>query len=89
MQKVLSTLLPFVDYCSAGRLDAIPLLDIEENRVNLDDVSFYYEKMSKLYPHIKVFYSTLREIKYTSSNSLSATELARMAITLKVIADRF
>lgn len=69
-KKVLSTLLPFVDYCSAGKLDAIHLLGIEENG---NDLPYYYEEMSKLYPNIEVFYSTLREIKSTSTNTLAGT----------------
>jgi 2-dehydro-3-deoxygluconokinase len=69
-KKVLSTLLPFVDYCSAGKLDAVHLFDVEENG---SDLPYYYEEMSKLYPNIEVFYSTLREIKSTSANTLIGT----------------
>ena len=72
-KKVLSILLPFVDYCSAGKLDAVHLLDIEENSINSDNVSYYYEQMSELYPNIEVFYSTLREIKSNSDNTLVGT----------------
>lgn len=72
-KKVLATLLPYVDYCSAGKLDAIHLLEVEENRTGADDVSYYYEKMSELYPNIEVFYSTLREIRSTSDHSLTGT----------------
>lgn len=70
-KKALKILLPLVDYCSAGKLDAIHLLDIEENKKNPDDIRYYYEKFSELYPNIKLFYSTLREIKSTTSNSLT------------------
>jgi 2-dehydro-3-deoxygluconokinase len=69
--KVLATLLPYVDYCSAGKLDAINLLGIEEHE--LDDPSYYYEQINKIYPNIEVFYSTLREIKSTSDHTLVGT----------------
>ncbi|SMQ68622.1 2-dehydro-3-deoxygluconokinase [Bacillus sp. OV166] len=72
-KKVLSTLLPLVDYCSAGKLDAIHLFGIKEKSINTDNASYYYEQMSELYPNIEVFYSTLREIKSTSDNSLVGT----------------
>lgn len=69
-KRVLSTLLPLVDYCSAGKLDAIHLLDIEEAG---SDLTYYYEEMSKLYPNIELFYSTLREIHSSSYNTLIGT----------------
>ncbi|WP_410502160.1 sugar kinase [Exiguobacterium acetylicum] len=70
-KKVLKKLLPLVDYCSAGKLDAVHLLDIEEIPTDIEDIRYYYEKMSELYPNIKVLYSTLREIKSTSHNYLT------------------
>ncbi|MEH7332022.1 sugar kinase [Neobacillus drentensis] len=69
--KVLATLLPYVDYCSAGKLDAINLLGIEEHE--LDDLSSYYEQINKIYPNIEVFYSTLRVINSTSDHTLVGT----------------
>jgi 2-dehydro-3-deoxygluconokinase len=72
-KKVLSTLLPLVDYCSAGKLDALHLLGIEEQSTAQDDPTYYYEQMNKIYPNIKVFYSTLREIKSASDHTLIGT----------------
>jgi len=72
-KDVLSTLLPFVDYCSAGKLDAIHLLGIENQSIGEDNLTYYYQQMSERYPNIQVFYSTLREIKSTSDHTLIGT----------------
>lgn len=59
--------LPYVDYCSAGHLDAIHLLGMEEAEV---DVTHYYQAMQQLFPNIEVFYSTSRTVHSTSVNEL-------------------
>jgi 2-dehydro-3-deoxygluconokinase len=72
-REVLSTLLPFVDYCSAGKLDAIHLIGIEEKSNNQDDLIYYYEKMKEHYPDIKLFYSTMRQVESASHHTLIGT----------------
>ncbi|GCF92683.1 2-dehydro-3-deoxygluconokinase [Enterococcus florum] len=68
--KFLQTALPYVDYCSAGRLDAIHLLGIEETTA---DVSDYYQLMHQRFPNIQVFFSTNRVVHSTSVNELQGT----------------
>jgi 2-dehydro-3-deoxygluconokinase len=68
----LKEILPFVDYCSAGKLDAqvfmgIPAYDEE------DELVYYYEQMNQLYPNIELFYSTKREVISASANTLTGT----------------
>ncbi|AGX06807.1 2-dehydro-3-deoxygluconokinase [Bacillus sp. NRRL B-14911] len=72
-KSILPALLPYADYCSAGKLDAIHLLGIEEQSKDGEDVANYYQQMSDLYPNIEMFYSTLREIKSTSDHILKGT----------------
>ena len=42
--KVIAKILPYVDYCSAGKMDAIHLLGVEENQKGSPDTAYYYEK---------------------------------------------
>ena len=55
--KALKEILPYVDYCSAGELDARYLLEIPEDRMNSGFV-YYYQQMQQQFPNIKCFYST-------------------------------
>ena len=69
----LDRLLPHVDYCSAGKLDAIHLLGIEESSASEEELSVYYQAMQKKYPSIKLFYSTKRVVHSASSHELTGT----------------
>ncbi|MGM0124572.1 2-dehydro-3-deoxygluconokinase [Enterococcus sp. AZ194] len=69
--RVLKTLLPYVDYCSAGYLDAIHLLGITPQPN--EELPYYYKKIQELYPNISVFYSTKREVISASDNQLIGT----------------
>jgi 2-dehydro-3-deoxygluconokinase len=71
--RVLSQILPYVDYCSAGKMDALYLLGIAENQSALDDTDYYYQKMHEKFSNIEVFYSTKREVHSATSNSLQGT----------------
>jgi 2-dehydro-3-deoxygluconokinase len=71
--RVLSQILPYVDYCSAGKMDALYLLGIAENQSDLDDTDYYYQKMHEKFSNIEVFYSTKREVHSATSNSLQGT----------------
>ncbi|MEH7179984.1 sugar kinase [Neobacillus vireti] len=71
--KVISTILPYVDYCSAGKMDALYLLGIPENNTDLPDTEYYYQKMHEKYSNIQVFYSTIREVHSATSNTLQGT----------------
>jgi 2-dehydro-3-deoxygluconokinase len=72
-REVLSTLLPYVDYCSAGKLDAIHLIGIEVKKNNEDDLIYYYEQMKERYPNITLFYSTIRQVESASHHTLVGT----------------
>lgn len=64
---------PLIDYCSAGKLDAISFLDISPNESKEEDLRYYYSKMKELYPNIEVFYSTKREVISSNRNLLTGT----------------
>lgn len=71
----LKQILPYVDYLSAGKLDAQYLLGIE----NAQDLSLEqcYQEMQKLYPNIQVIYSTNRTILSAKHNRLQGTIYAQ------------
>lgn len=58
----------YVDWCSAGRLDALSFFNIPEKPEK--DLSYYYTEVKKMYPNIKIFYSTTREVLSASHNRL-------------------
>jgi 2-dehydro-3-deoxygluconokinase len=67
------TFLPYVDICSCGELDALYFLAIEAADASLDKaekLSYYYAKISQMYPNIQTMYSTFREVASASSNTL-------------------
>lgn len=71
--ETIKTLLPYVDICSCGELDAIHLLSIEQSRSSLDkeqQLIYYYEKIQQMYPNIKYICSTFREVLSASINTL-------------------
>lgn len=59
---VFKRLLPYVDYCSAGPLDAQYLFDIPTAPESEDTLTYYYQKLHELFPNIEYFYSTKRTI---------------------------
>lgn len=67
----LKQILPYVDYLSAGKLDAQYLLGIE----NAQDLSLEqcYQEIKKRYPNIQVIYSTNRTILSAKHNQLQGT----------------
>ena len=65
-------ILAYVDYCSAGKLDAIHLLGIPEQSIDTD-IYYYYQQMNTRFPNIKAFYSTNRTVHSTSCNELQGT----------------
>lgn len=69
--EVIRQILPYADYCAAGHLDAIYLLDVEE-KLN-DSLPYYYQKLQEIYPNIELFYSTKREVVSASENQLTGT----------------
>ncbi|MGG0516458.1 sugar kinase [Bacillus pseudomycoides] len=68
--ETIKKILPFVDYCSAGKLDAIYLLGISEYNES-DELICYYQEIQKIYPSIQVLYSTKREVISASANDLT------------------
>lgn len=69
--NVIRKILPYVDYCSAGKLDAIHFLgSIEAENKSLAD---YYQEIMDAFPSIKIVYSTKRKVKSASENILVGT----------------
>lgn len=70
-RKVTLEVLPYVNILSAGILDAENILlmncDLEEK---YEKLSHYYDEISKTYPNIKYMFSSIREIKSSSVNTL-------------------
>lgn len=74
--KVFAQILPDVDYCSMGALDAVNILGIEAANRELSEeeaLAYYYQKMQEKYPNIEVFYSTRREVVSSDENYLTGT----------------
>ena len=69
--SVVRTILPYVDYWSAGKLDAIHFLGSTETKDKL--LIDYYQEIVEKYPSIKVLYSTIRQVESASENTLVGT----------------
>lgn len=69
--EALKQILPYVDYLSAGRLDAKYLLGIKH--AELLPLEQCYQEMQRLYPNIQVIYSTNRTILSAKHNQLQGT----------------
>ncbi|MEH7117469.1 sugar kinase [Neobacillus vireti] len=67
------TLLPYVDICSCGELDAVYILgiDLADHSLSKEDkLKYYYSKIVELYPNIRNICSTFRTIISASTNTL-------------------
>lgn len=72
--EVLEQLLPLVDVCSAGEMDALYLLGIAKApETTVNPLIYYYEKMQERFPNIQTFYSTKRTVHSASENDLQGT----------------
>lgn len=71
--KAIKEILPLVDYCSIGKMDALYLLNIPayQKKSSCDELTYYYREIQKLFPTIQLFYSTNRTIFSASTNDLS------------------
>ena len=59
---------PLVDILSAARLDSLNFFKVPEQAgAGLD---YYYAELQKMYPNIKAFYSTTREVVNANHNTL-------------------
>ena len=69
--KFTKKVLPYVNILSAGILDAENILNMN---CNIEDkyqkINYYYDKITKDYPNIKHIFSSFREIKSASVNTL-------------------
>ena len=71
---MLEQLLPLVDICSAGEMDALYLLGIAKApETTVNPLIYYYEKMQERFPNIQTFYSTKRTVHSASENDLQGT----------------
>lgn len=71
--EAISEILPLVDYCSAGKLDAIYLLGIPEFTGDDNELVYYYQEIQRKFPNISILYSTKRKVLSASSNELIGT----------------
>lgn len=71
--ETITEILPLVDYCSAGKLDAIYLLGIPEYTGDDNELVYYYQEIQKKFPNIAILYSTKRKVLSASSNELIGT----------------
>ena len=71
--ETIRRIMPYVDYCSAGKMDALYLLDIPTYHGTDKELVYYYNEISRNYSNIQLIYSTNREIKSASSNQLQGT----------------
>lgn len=69
--ETISKILPYVDYCSAGKLDAVYLLGISEYTGDDNELIYYYQEIQKRFPNISILYSTKRKVFSASSNELT------------------
>lgn len=69
----LKEILPLVDYCSAGKLDAQVFMEIPAYTGQGNELLYYYQQMNQRYPNIELFYSTKREVLSASANTLMGT----------------
>lgn len=72
-KATMQELLPYVDYCSAGELDAFYFMDVPKYTGSEDGLTYYYQEMSRRYPNISYFYSTTRAVISASANRLTGT----------------
>lgn len=68
----LQEVLPYVDYCSAGQLDAQVFMDVAAPTEEVED-DYYYQEMHRKYPNIQLFYSTSRQVLSASHNQLTGS----------------
>lgn len=71
--EAIMPMLPYIDICSCGELDAIYLLGIEKADEGLkkeERLIYYYEKIKEVYPNIEVMSSTFRTVHSASSNTI-------------------
>ncbi|EJO5346348.1 sugar kinase [Clostridium botulinum] len=70
-RKATKGILPYINIFSAGILDAENILnmscDLEDKN---EKVNYYYNEIAKDYPNIKHIFSSTREVKTVTSNSL-------------------
>ncbi|MGC6767999.1 PfkB family carbohydrate kinase [Enterococcus sp. LJL128] len=73
--ETIRQILPYVDYCSAGNLDAQHFLEIPayDKTADEEETIYYYRSMQEKYPNISVFYSTRRKVHSASANELIGT----------------
>ncbi len=71
--EAIKPLLPYIDICSCGELDARYLLGIEQAPEGLsgaEKLTYYYDKIKEMYPNIEYMSSTFRTVHSASSNVL-------------------
>ncbi|XJS11311.1 PfkB family carbohydrate kinase [Aerococcaceae bacterium WGS1372] len=70
-KAVFEQVLPYVHYLSAGRLDAIHFMDVEEVEKSKDSWKYYMNGISERYPNLEYIYGTNRELITPNSYIMS------------------
>ncbi|GHH97852.1 sugar kinase [Neobacillus kokaensis] len=71
--NAIKPLMPYMDICFCGELDAVQLLGIVPADGSLpqeERLKYYYQKIKELYPNIRWFSSTFRTVISATSNRL-------------------
>ncbi|RPK01441.1 2-dehydro-3-deoxygluconate kinase [Priestia endophytica] len=71
--EAIQSLLPYIDICFCGELDAIHLLSIEKAAESLSEterLKYYYDRIKEMYPNIQYMSSTFRHVISASVNTL-------------------
>jgi 2-dehydro-3-deoxygluconokinase len=71
--ETIKPLMPYIDICSCGELDAVYILGIEraDHQPAKDKkLIYYYERIQELYPNIQYLTSTFRTVISASTNTL-------------------
>ena len=71
--QAIKPLLPYIDICFCGELDALYLLDIPTAGASLtktEKLEYYYRKIKEMYPNIRYMSSTFRTVQSASNHKL-------------------
>src|SRR5690625_873590 len=64
-KKAYQQVLPYIDYCSANKKDAVAFFEVDEHEKN------YYHAMKRAYPNIELFFSTYRTVVNATHQTLA------------------
>lgn len=74
--KSIKQIIPYVDYLSAGILDAREFMELELDKNSNNPMEDAYRRMISAYPNIQVIYASKRTVNSSSSNDFVGTLFA-------------